>query len=163
MKEFLIEVFSTFATSIVFFHVLSAIVWVGGMIAVRFAIHYSMQEVYDPKIRLGRSLENLRRFFNLVIPFIFILVITAMLLAIGMGFKGTPLYGVVHAKEAIWTIMTLVFIRIYIKRQRAEKLFQEEAYVQAKMQLESIANKYIIINIILGLTAVYLGVVLRGF
>lgn len=163
MKNFLIEVFSNFATSIVFFHVLSAIVWIGGMIAIRFAVHYSMQEIDDVKIKLERSLENLRRFFKLVIPFIFILLTTAMLLAIGMGFKGTPLYEVVHVKEAIWTIMTLVFIRIYRKRNKAEKLFRQEAYIQAKMQLESIANKYIPINIILGLIAIYLGVILRGF
>ena len=43
--------FNNFSSLIVFLHVLSAIIWVGGMIAIRFAVHYSMQEVDDPKIK----------------------------------------------------------------------------------------------------------------
>ncbi len=46
-----------------FLHVISAVIWVGGMIAIRLAVHYSMQEIDDPKIKLGRTLESLRRFF----------------------------------------------------------------------------------------------------
>ncbi|WP_321313982.1 hypothetical protein [Halarcobacter sp.] len=155
--------FSNFSSLIVFLHVLSAIIWVGGMIAIRFAVHYSMQEVDDPKIKLGRTLESLRRFFNMVIPSIILLLLTAVIMIVALGFKGTPLYNFVIAKEAIWTVMTVIFIIIFIKRKQAQKAFDEGELPIAKSKLLPIANYLIPINIVLGLVAIYLGVTLRGF
>jgi len=155
--------FSSFSSIIVFLHVISAVIWVGGMIAIRLAVHYSMQEIDDPKIKLGRTLENLRRFFNMVIPSIIVLLATAIIMIIALGFKGTSLYSFVIAKEAIWTIMTILFIVIFIKRKQAQKAFDEGAFPIAKQKLLPIANYLIPINILLGLIAIYLGVTLRGF
>jgi uncharacterized membrane protein len=147
----------------VFLHVISAVLWVGGMIAIRFAVHYSIQNIVEPKIKIERTLENLKRFFNMVIPAIIILLVTAVFLILSLGFKGTPLYSFVIAKEAIWTIMTIVFIIIYIKRNKAEKAFIEGDFLGAKNNLTPIAKYFIPLNIILGIVAIYLGVTLRGF
>ena len=155
--------FNNFSALIVFLHVISAIIWVGGMIAIRFAVHYSMQEVEDPKIKLGRTLESLRRFFNMVIPSIIILLLTAIIMIIALKFKGTDLYSFVIAKEAIWTIMTTVFIVIFIKRKQAQKAFDNGQLPIAKEKLAPIAQYLIPLNIVLGLVAIYLGVTLRGF
>ena len=156
-------IFNNFSSLIVFLHVISAVLWVGGMIAIRFAVHYSMQEIEDPKIKLGRTLESLRRFFNMVIPSIIILLLTAIIMIIALGFKGTSLYSFVIAKEAIWTIMTIIFVVIFIKRKQAQKAFDEAKFPLAKEKLMPIANYLIPINIVLGLIAIYLGVTLRGF
>ena len=78
------EFFNNFSSIIVFLHVISAVIWVGGMIAIRFAVHYSIQEIEEPKIKLGRTLENLRRFFNMVIPAILVLLITAIIMIIAL-------------------------------------------------------------------------------
>lgn len=157
------SLFNDFSSIIIFLHVLSAIIWVGGMIAIRFAVHYSMQKVEEPKIKLGRTLENLQRFFSMVIPSIVVLLITAIIMIIALGFKGTSLYSFVIAKEVIWTIMTLVFIYIYIRRNQAQKAFDNLDFPLAKQKLEPIAKILIPLNIVLGLIAVYLGVNLRGF
>ncbi len=156
-------IFNNFSTLIVFLHVTSALIWVGGMIAIRFAVHYSMQELDDPKIKIGRTLETLRRFFNMVIPAIIILFATSIIMIIALGFKGTSLYNVVMTKEAIWTIMSIVFIIIFIKRKQAQKAFDEDELPIAKNKLLPIAKYLIPINIILGLLATFLGVILRGF
>lgn len=156
-------IFNNFASIIVFLHVISAVIWVGGMIAIRFAVHYSMQEVDDAKIKLGRTLETLRRFFNMVIPSIIILLATAIIMIIALGFKGTNLYSVVIAKEAIWTIMTLIFVFIFVKRKQAQKAFDEGKLPEAKEKLLPIANYLIPTNIVLGLIAIFLGITLRGF
>lgn len=163
MKELIVEIFSKYSALIVFAHVLSAIIWIGGMVAIRFAVHPSMQNISEPKIKLARTLENLKRFFNIVIPFIAILIVTAMLLAIGLGFKGTTLYPIVHVKEAIWTIMTIIFIVIYKKRNKAERAFLSGDMQTTKDELLPIAKYFIPINITLGIFALYFGVVLRGF
>jgi len=157
------SLFNNFSSIIVFLHVISAVIWVGGMIAIRLAVHYSIQEIEDPKIKLGRTLENLRRFFNMVIPAIIILLLTAIIMIVALGFKGTPLYSFVIAKEAIWTIMTIVFIIIFIKRVRAQKAFNKGDFPLAKAKLQPIANYLIPLNIVLGLIAIYLGITLRGF
>lgn len=157
------QFFDNFSSIIVFLHVISAVIWVGGMIAIRFAVHYSIQNIEDPKVKLGRTLENLKRFFNMVIPAILTLLITAIIMIIALEFKGTDLYSVVIAKEIIWTIMTLIFITIYIKRNKAQKAFDCSDFANAKNNLLPIATYFIPANIILGLIAIFLGITLRGF
>ena len=159
----LIDLFKSYSSIIVFLHVISAVIWVGGMIAIRFAIHYSMQNIEDPKIKLSRTLENLKRFFNMVIPAIATLLITAIIMIITFGFKGTELYNIVIFKEIIWSIMTIIFITIYIKRNKAQKAFDNGDFASAKNNLQPIATYFIPINIALGLIAIFLGVTLRGF
>ena len=157
------EFFNNFSSIIVFLHVISAVIWVGGMIAIRFAVHYSIQNIEDPKVKLGRTLENLKRFFNIVIPTIITLLITAIIMIIALGFKGTALYNIVIVKEIIWTIMLIIFITIYMKRNKAQKAFDNGDFANTKKQLIPIATYFIPINIVLGLIAIFLGITLRGF
>ena len=157
------DLFNSYSSIIVFLHVISAVIWVGGMIAIRFAVHYSMQNIEDPKVKLGRTLENLKRFFNIVIPTIITLLITAIIMIIALGFKGTALYNIVIVKEIIWTIMLIIFITIYMKRNKAQKAFDSGDFVNTKKQLIPIATYFIPINIVLGLVAIFLGITLRGF
>ena len=157
----MIDLFKNYSSIIVFLHVTSAVIWVGGMIAIRFAVHYSMQNIEDPKIKLGRTLENLKRFFSMVIPAILTLLITAIIMIIALGFKGTELYSIVIVKEIIWTIMTVIFITIYIKRNKAQKAFDSGDFANAKNNLLPIATYFIPANIILGLIAIFLGITLR--
>ncbi|HFU74569.1 MAG TPA: hypothetical protein ENK65_03350 [Helicobacteraceae bacterium] len=159
------EFFANYSNYILFFHVLSAIIWVGGMIALRFAVHPAMQHIEDPTIKLARTLEFLKRFFMMVIPFIVLLIITAALLAIGLNFKeGDPfLYQVVHVKEGLWTIMTIIFSVIFVRRNRAEKAFIAGDFTETKRQLAPIAAYLIPTNIALGVIALYFGGILRGF
>ena len=157
------EFFNNFSSIIVFLHVISAVIWVGGMIAIRFAVHYSMQNIEDPKVKLGRTLENLKNFFNIVIPTIITLLITAIIMIVALGFKGTALYNIVIVKEIIWTIMLIIFITIYMKRNKAQKAFDSGDFANTKKQLIPIATYFIPINIILGLVAIFLGITLRGF
>ena len=165
MKDAIVEFFGNYAGIILFFHVFSAIFWVGGMMAIRFAVHPSLQHIEDKTIRLARTLEILKNFFALVIPLIVILIITAATMAIGLGFKhGDPaLYMVVHVKEGIWTLMVVVFTIIYIKRNKAEKLFISGDLEASAQMLKPISSYLIPINIAFGMAALYFGGILRGF
>jgi len=158
----LIDFFNNYSSIIVFLHVLSAVIWIGGMIAIRFAVHYSMQNIENPRIKLERTLENLKRFFYLVIPAILTLLITAIIMIIGSGFKESTLYSLVIVKEIIWSLMTIIFIIIYIKRNKAQKSFLNEDMNTTKNNLIPIANYFIPINILLGIVAIFIGVLLRG-
>ena len=163
MKEAIITIFADYAFFILFLHVLSAFVWVGGMIAIRGAVHPSLQHIEDPKVRMARTLEIMQRLFMIVLPFIVILIVTGTIMSIGMDFKGTPLYGMVHVKEAIWTIMTINYSLMFIKRNKAERLFVSGDLAGAKEQLSPIPNFMLPLNIALGVVALAVGITLRGF
>jgi uncharacterized membrane protein len=163
MKETMVNIFTEYSSIIVFLHVLSAVVWVGGMIAIRGAVHPSLQSIDDPKIKLGKTLQIIGKLFHLVIPFIIILIITATLMAVGLGFKGTELYWLIHVKEIIWTVMVINFIYMYIKRSKAQKMFDAGDLKGAKMSVSKLPNLLLPINIVLGVLAIFSGVTLRGF
>ena len=163
MKEAMVSLFTEYSAVIVFLHVISAVIWVGGMIAIRVAVHPSLQSIDDAKIKLGKTLQIVGKLFNLVIPFIVILIVTATLMAVGLGFKGTELYWLIHVKEVIWTVMVINFIYMYIKRAKAQKMFDAGDLKGAKMSVSKLPNLLLPINIFLGVLAIFSGVTLRGF
>jgi uncharacterized membrane protein len=160
MKQTLAEFFGTYAHSIVFLHVMSAIIWVGGMIAIRLAVHPHLQLIEETKLRLDKTLSIMGRFFNIVMPFIFVLLITALIMSMGMPLENKI---IVHAKEAIWTIMALNFTFMYIKRKKAQEFFNKNQLADAKLTLAIIPKVLLPMNIILGVIALIFGVTLRGF
>ncbi len=163
MRETIVNFFGEYAAVLVFFHIVSAVIWVGGMIAVRLAVHPSLQSIDNAEIKLGKTLEIVGRLFNLVIPFIVILIFTATVMAVGLGFKGTELYWLVHVKEGIWMLMVINFIYMYIQRRKAQKLYLSGELQGAKMLISKFPNLLLPINIFLGLGAIFAGVTLRGF
>jgi len=154
------DFFANYAHPIVFLHVFSAIIWVGGMIAIRLAVHPHLQLIEETKLKLDKTLSIMGRFFNIVMPFILILLITAVVMSMGMQLENKML---VHAKEAIWTIMALNFAFMYFKRKKAQKFFDKNQLADAKLTLALIPKVLLPLNIILGLLALVLGVTLRGF
>jgi len=156
------DTFGNNAHLIVFLHVIAAVIWIGGMIAIRFAVHYATPSIEEPKVKLKLTLELLKRFFKLVWIAIAVLIVTAVFMTIGFDFKSTDLSPIAHAKEGIWTVMTLVFIYIVMKRNKAQQYFDEGNMLECKKNLLPIAGYLIPINITLGIIALYLGIVLRG-
>lgn len=146
---------------VVFLHVLSAIVWVGGMIAIRLAVHPSLLKISDDTIRIGRTLEILKRLFIVVIPFVVILLVTAIMMA--LTFKGSPLYSVILIKEVIWTIMAINLGYMIYARNKAAKAFEANDLMKAKKLLAPLPKYLLPLNIFLGVIGLWLGVSLRGF
>ena len=177
MKQTLTELFGTYSHEIVFLHILSAFIWVGGMIAIRVAVHPNLQLIEDPKVKLGRTLAITGRFFNIVIPFILTLIVTATIMSVGLSFRNRAIdangqiisdiamhiYNIVHVKEVIWMIMTANFALMYCKRHKAQKLFNKDKLAEAKASVALIPKLLLPINILLGIIALWLGVTLRGF
>ncbi len=172
------EFFGNYGYLIVFLHVLSAFIWVGGMIAIRVAVHPVIQRggvtaaemlendvkssMLVPKQRLGITLQITGRLFNLVMLFIAILFVTGLIMAIATGGHHGDLKSIFLSKEIIWTIMAVNYTYMYIKRAKAWKLFSQGEVALAKAQMSFIPNLLLPINIVLGILALGLGVSLRG-
>ncbi len=157
------EVFAIAPSIFVFLHVLSAVLWIGGMVALRFALHPNLQLIEDGKQRLGMALSVMGKFFKIITIFIAIIVTTGLFMVLAMDFKSMGLGGFVHVKEAIWTIMTINFIYMNIVRNKAQKLFNDGEINKAKETAQIIASRLIPANILLGVVAIYVGVILRGW
>ena len=172
------ELFNNYGHLIIFLHVLSAFVWVGGMIAIRVAVHPVIQRggvtaaemlendvksaMLQPKQRLGITLQITGRLFNLVMLFIAILFVTGLMMAIATGGHHGDLKSIFLSKEIIWTIMAINYTYMYIKRAKAWKLFSQGEVALAKAQMSFIPHLLLPINIVLGIVALWLGVSLRG-
>jgi len=163
---------------LVFLHVLSAFIWVGGMIAMRVAVHpviarggvtdaqmllsHKIADILEPKQRLGITLQTVGRLFNLVMPFIIVLFATGLIMAVATDGHHGALKTLFISKEIIWTIMAVNFIFMYIRRAKAWKLFNQGKIKEAKAKMKWMANVLLPVNIVLGLVALWMGVELRG-
>ncbi len=148
---------------IIFFHILSAVVWIGGMIAIRLAVHPALLNITDEHVRLARVLEITGRLFMLVLPFIIILVATGLMMAYTFGYNGhTTLSTLVHVKETIWLVMTLNYALMVWLRFKAQDAFLKSNALMAKKFLAPIPKYMLPLNIFLGMVAIFLGLVLRG-
>jgi uncharacterized membrane protein len=153
----MVEIYSEYGEILIFLHIISAVIWVGGMIAVKFAVHPAMQLIATPEVRISRSLHITRNLFNLVIPFIIILVVTGIVMVLAVH-KGDPL---THVKEGIWTVMVINFIAMYLRRNSAEK-FSRDGKVEDAKKIANLITKYMLpLNIILGVVAIFVGGMLR--
>jgi len=163
IKEAIITIFAEYAFFILFLHILGAFVWVGGMIVIISAVYPSLKHIEDKKTQIARTLEVMQRFFMIILPFVVILIITGSTMTIGMGFKKTPLYMMIHLKEAIWIVMAFSYLLMFIRRNKAERLFVSGDLVGARELLSPISNLILPLNIILGVVALAVGITLRGF
>lgn len=151
------EIFVEYKVIIVFLHVISAVVWVGGMIAMRYAAHPSFVEIESPAKRLERIAHALKRLFIIVLPFVIILLLSAVVMIKGYGLSQSEFSALSHAKEGIWSVMFINLIIMMKRRNRAEQMLGAGDFAGAKSQLELIGKYMVPLNIILGITAIFIG------
>ncbi|MFA5455456.1 MAG: hypothetical protein WC272_09070 [Sulfurimonas sp.] len=156
------DIFLEYKTFIVFLHVISAVVWVGGMIAMRYAAHQSFLKIESPLKRLEHIAYALKRLFVIVVPFVVILLITAIFMVKGYGLSQSDFAPLSYAKEAIWSVMFVNLTVMILRRNRGERFLNEGNMVGAKNQLELIGKVMVPLNIILGITAILIGTYLSS-
>ena len=164
MSNFFTEFFASYGRFLVFIHIVSAVIWIGGMIVVKFVVAPSVAKIQDVKLRLSRTLEIMQRLLNFAMLFMMLLAITGTFMSLGVDFKHSSpsLYILVHIKEAVWTLMALNFIYIYRKRNSAERQFVSGDDGSAAESIFTISKYLLPLNIFLGFVAIYFGVILRG-
>jgi uncharacterized membrane protein len=148
---------------VIFVHIMSAVLWIGGMIALRFAVHSAISGIDDGYLKLKTTLAILKSFFNIVKYLVFLLVLSAVIMVVAIDFTQSNLKVIVYIKEFLWSIMAIIFVYIYILRYKAEKYFLNNDIKNTKLMLKNIPKIWIPLNITLGIIAIYLGITLRGF
>jgi len=156
------QFFAEYARLVVFFHVIFAIIWIGGMIVVRFAVHQGLGGIEDKGVRLGTTIKILDRFFKMIIGALTIMAVTGFIMLKASSFP--PAMAVLaHVKTQIWTVMTVVFGYIYYRFAKAKDSYASGDLAMTTAFLAPIPKYLILVNISLGLLAVLFGVILRGY
>ncbi|HEV2187842.1 MAG TPA: CopD family protein [Stellaceae bacterium] len=137
-------------------HIMSAVVWVGGMFFALVVLRPATGPL-DPPVRLGLWLRVLDRFLAWVFVAIVLLLLSGFVMIFSLfgGFAGVRLY--VNLMMLIGSVMMMLFLHLYFapwKRFRAAMAAGDNAAAAAQLsQIRIIVT----VNLILGLVTVVIG------
>jgi uncharacterized membrane protein len=159
------------ATFVIFLHVLSAVVWVGGMVALWFFAKFLSKNPSSVDALSGTT-ALFKKFFIFLTPFIVVLFVTSIFMALGYkdnaidvhGFTldayNLAIYKYINTKGSIWTIMTLNMLFMSMIFTRASCQLCKGRKAEDCMWL--VMTYLLPINIILGIVEIFMGVFLRN-
>ena len=134
-----------------FIHVSAAIVWLGGVSFMLFALRPAAMDLPPPQ-RLPLMTQVLRRFFRLVWASIGLLLATGLVMLLGVGMKQAPVGW--HLMLGIGLLMFAVFGHLYFGPFRRLRAAVEAAdWPLAGQKLGQIA-KLAQLNLVLGALAI---------
>ena len=139
---------------ILFLHILGAVIWVGGMIAIRFAVHPVVSKLDIGKEKVLTSIKISGNLFLIVFPFILILLGSGLYMILAKGLTGIS---AIFIKEIIWVIMTINYIGMIFNRFGAKRAYEKGEIENAIKKMKIISNYQLLLNIILGIIAIYFG------
>jgi len=133
-------------------HLLSAIIWVGGMFYAYMILRPVAVNLLEPPLRLQLWSEIFQRFFVWVWAIVIIIPLTGyfMIFTNWDGFSNLTID--IHIMHGIGILMILIYMHIYFAPyRRMTKALAEENIEMASRQLSQI-RVIILINMLLGLT-----------
>lgn len=135
-------------------HILSVVIWIGGMFFAHMALRPVVAAQLQPPVRLPLMQAVLGRFF----PWVWICVLSIlgsgmwMIFSVYGGFGGLAIH--VHIMVGLGLLMMLVFAYIYfVPYKRLCKLVRTEAWPGAGLSLAQV-RRLIGFNLVLGLITV---------
>ena len=141
-----------------FLHILSAVIWVGGMFVAYMAVRPAAVEVLDPPQRLKLWTGIFRRFFPWVWASVVLILATGFIMMDRLA--AVPLY--VIAMAVIGVVMSAIFMHIYFapfgRLKRAVAAEDWKAGGAALNQIRMLVG----VNLVLGLVNVAVGILGRG-
>lgn len=137
-------------------HVLSAVIWVGGMFFAYIALRPVAATHLDPPIRLTLWSEVFKRFFLWVLVCIVTLLVTGFWMIFKLG--GMAAVGLhIHIMLLIGVIMILIFLHVYFNPfKKLNQSVIEHDWIAGAFALNQI-RQLVAINLLLGLIIVSVG------
>ncbi|WP_417565822.1 CopD family protein [Marinobacter sp.] len=138
-------------------HVLSAVIWVGGMFFAYMAMRPAVVEVVESSQRGTLWCETLSRFFRWVWLAVLLLLVTGywMIFSVFGGMAGAGWH--IHAMQALGLVMMLLYFHVYFAPFRRLKQAVAENNPQEGGRQVGRIRRLVGINLILGLIVVAIG------
>lgn len=135
-------------------HVLSAVIWVGGMFFAYMALRPAAANLLEPPLRLPLWSKTFARFFPWVWAAIVLLPATGywMILEVFDGFENIKLY--IDVMQVTGIIMILIYLHLFfVPYRRLQAAISAQDFPAAGKQL-AVMRKLIGTNLILGLITI---------
>lgn len=138
-------------------HVLSAVIWVGGMFFAYMAMRPAVVEVVEASQRGALWCQTLTRFFRWVWLTVALLLVTGywMIFNVFGGMAGAGWH--IHVMQALGLVMMLVFFHIYFSPFRRLKQAVAEKNPEEGARRVGQIRKLVGINLIIGIVVVLVG------
>jgi uncharacterized membrane protein len=135
-------------------HILSAVIWVGGMFFAYMALRPVAAALLEPPLRLSLWSQTFARFFPWVWAVVLLLPTTGywMILWVFDGFANVRLY--IHIMQVTGIVMILIFLHLFfVPYRRMNRAIAIKDFPAAGKQL-AVIRKLIGANLILGLVTI---------
>jgi len=170
MRDFIYEIMTDYTNEVIFLHVISAVIWVGGMMAI-LVITKTAHKAVSAERRLSGRAALIKGYFKFLIPFILLSVASAIFMALGykdnaysedgfvLDMQSAEIYKYITMKGSIWGAMVLnMWLMVWV----ISKAEDQNCKPQKAKDCMWLVNSYLLpANIILGLIAIYIGVSIR--
>lgn len=138
-------------------HILSAVIWVGGMFFAHQVLRPIAADLLEPPLRQPLWVGVFNRFFPMVWGAIMLIPITGywMIFSVFGGFGSVGLY--VHIMQGLGLLMIVLFLYVYfVPFQELKAAVAEKAWAKGKAHIDRIRD-VVGINMILGLITIAVG------
>ncbi len=171
MRDLIYTVMTDHAIVIIFLHVLSAAIWLGGLVAL-LVLSRKAKDGAEIERRFSGRAALFKKLFKFLAFFVIVLFITALIMALGYrdnaidtdGFiidnASYEIYKYINMKGILFVVMVMnMLFTIWIITKAECRLCKTRRATDCMW----LVNTYLLpINIILGIVAIYLGVVLEN-
>jgi uncharacterized membrane protein len=160
-----------YPTTIIFVHVFSTMVWEGGMIALWFIAYNSKKELTVEE-NFADKVTVVKKYFLFLSPFILLIFITAIFLALGykdnaydfdgfvLDMQNADMYKLINANGSVFAVMVLnMFLILYILTRTGTDRYKGNRSADS---LWLVTTFLLPLNIFLGAVGAYMGAFLRN-
>lgn len=170
MRDLIYQVMTDYTNLVIFLHVVSAVMWVGGMMAILVITKKAHKGISD-QYHLNSNASLIKNYFKFLSPFIILSLVTALIMALGykdnaiaedgfiIDYKSMEIYKSITLKGSIWSAMVMNMILMIWIISKAEA---DGCETQKSLDCMWLVNTYLLpLNIIMGAVAIYIGVSIR--
>lgn len=147
-------------TALLFVHLVSAIVWLGGMVFAHFALRPAAAQLLEPPVRLPLMTQALGRFFRLVAFAVAAILVSGWMLLANVGMARAP-WGW-HVMLTLGFVMAAIFAFIYGRLFPALRRAVTAQRWQAGAGALNRIRVLVLVNLCLGFLAVAAAVLARA-
>jgi uncharacterized membrane protein len=148
-----------FRQILLFLHLASVIVWVGGMVFAYFCLRPAAGQLLQPPQRLPLWAATFEHFFRMVGLAVALILLTGFAMIFQVGFSRAP--GGWHAMMTLGLIMAVIFVYIYsVLYPRLRDHCAQSAWPAAAAALDSI-RRLVALNLVLAACTVVAAVSAR--
>ncbi len=146
-------------------HIASAIVWVGASFIFSVGVFPSLAQIPNERMIVRTTIRIMTRYINVAIFASLTLLLSAGYLyymKMDILIANPVLSTIINTKGLIWLYMSASYFYAKYKVKVAKSTCFHGDSVRAVDILKVVANYVFVINFILGLVAIYFGIMLRG-